>query len=110
MPNEIGDIKTTHLRLVVSEVKKLVDDYNKKDTHSFEEIVEFDVKFERTYLFQDGNGCVGRLIAFKKCSKNNIVPFIILDDKKMFYYRGLTNWNKEYGWLMNTCLDGQDTF
>ena len=58
---------------------------------------------------EDGNGRVGRLIAFKECLKNNIVPFIILDSKKMFYYRGLKNWNQERGWLIDTCLDGQDT-
>ena len=67
------------------------------------------VEFERIHPFQDGNGRVGRLIAFKECLKNNIVPFIILDSKKMYYYRGLKNWNQEHGWLIDTCLDGQDT-
>ena len=80
-----------------------------KDEHSFEEIVAFHVEFERIHPFQDGNGRVGRLIAFKECLKNNIVPFIILDSEKMFYYRGLKNWNQEHGWLIDTCLDGQDT-
>ena len=69
----------------------------------------FHVEFERIHPFQDGNGRVGRLIAFKECLKNNIVPFIILDSKKMYYYRGLKNWNQERGWLIDTCLDGQDT-
>ena len=107
--NAVGDIETTAPRLVPQQMKKLVDDYNKKDTHTLEEIIEFHVKFERIHPFQEGNGRVGRMIAFKECLKNNIVPFIILDSKKMFYYRGLKNWNKERGWLIDTCLDEQDT-
>lgn len=107
--NAVGDIETTAPRLVPQEMKKLVDEYNKKDNHTLEEIIEFHVKFERIHPFQEGNGRVGRMIAFKECLKNNIVPFIILDSKKMFYYRGLKNWNKERGWLIDTCLDGQDT-
>lgn len=90
-------------------MRKLLDNYNKKDKHSFEEIVEFHVEFERIHPFQDGNGRVGRLIAFKECLKNDIVPFIILDSKKEFYYRGFKNWNQERRWLIDTCLDGQDT-
>ena len=109
LPNEVGDVETTHPRLVATEMKKLLDGYNQKENHSFEEIVEFHVKFERIHPFQDGNGRVGRLIAFKECLKNNIVPFIIFDNKKFFYYRGLKNWNQERGWLIDTCLDGQDT-
>ena len=107
--NAVGDIETTAPRLVPQEMKKLVDDYNKKDAHTLEEIIEFHVKFEIIHPFQEGNGRVGRMIAFKECLKNNFVPFIILDSKKMFYYRGLKNWNKEHGWLIETCLDGQDT-
>ena len=109
MPNAVGDRETTSPLLVAEEMKKLVDDYNKKDKHTIEEIIEFHVKFERIHPFQDGNGRVGRLIAFKECLKNNIVPFIILDTKKMFYYRGLNKWDEEHGWLIDTCLDGQDT-
>lgn len=109
MPNEVGDRVTTDPEEVKQEMKKLVDEYNKKANHTFDEIVEFHVNFERIHPFQDGNGRVGRLIAFKECLKNNIVPFIILDSKKMFYYRGLKNWNRERGWLIDTCLDGQDT-
>ncbi|MDY4818853.1 MAG: Fic family protein [Bacilli bacterium] len=109
MPNEVGGRVTTDPKDVKKEMKKLVDEYNKKTNHSFEEIVEFHVNFERIHPFQDGNGRVGRLIAFKECLKNNLVPFIILNSKKEFYYRGLKNWNKERGWLIDTCLDGQDT-
>ena len=108
LPNEVGNKETTEPEKVKEEMKKLMDKYNQKDKHSFEEIVEFHVNFERIHPFQDGNGRVGRLIAFKECLKNNIVPFIILDTKKEFYYRGLTNWNQERGWLLGTCLDGQD--
>ena len=107
--NAVGEIETIAPRLVPQEMKKLVDEYNKKGTHTLEEIIEFHVKFEKIHPFQEGNGRVGRMIAFKECLKNNIVPFIILDSKKMFYYRGLKNWNKERGWLIDTCLDGQDT-
>ena len=107
--NLAGDRETVHPDEVKEEMKKLLSNYLMKDEHSFEEIVAFHVEFERIHPFQDGNGRVGRLIAFKECLKNNIVPFIILDSKKMFYYRGLKNWNQEHGWLIDTCLDGQDT-
>ncbi|MBE6133715.1 MAG: Fic family protein [Erysipelotrichaceae bacterium] len=107
--NVVGDKETTPPRLVPQEMKKLVGEYNDKDKHTLEEIIEFHVKFETIHPFQDGNGRVGRMIVFKECLKNNIVPFIILDSKKMFYYRGLKNWNKERRWLIDTCLDGQDT-
>ena len=107
--NLAGDRETVHPDEVKEEMKKLLSNYLMKDEHSFEEIVDFHVEFERIHPFQDGNGRVGRLIAFKECLKNNIVPFIILDSKKMYYYRGLKNWNQEHGWLIDTCLDGQDT-
>ena len=108
MPNEVGGLETTRPRLVRSEMKKLLSQYSKKESHSLEEIVEFHVQFERIHPFQDGNGRVGRLIAFKECLKNKLVPFIIFDDKKAFYYRGLKNWDQERGWLMDTCMEGQD--
>lgn len=106
--NEVGGMETVSPLLVAQEMHKLLFEYNAKEKHSFEEIVEFHVNFERIHPFQDGNGRVGRLIILKECLKNNIVPFIILDNKKMFYYRGLKNWNQERGWLLDTCLDGQD--
>lgn len=107
-PNMVGDLETTHPRLVAKEMKLLVDSYNQKNTHTLREIIEFHVLFERIHPFQDGNGRVGRLIALKECLKNNIVPFIILDKDKMFYYRGLNKWDKEQDWLVETCLHGQD--
>lgn len=108
LPNEIGNKETTSPEEVKEAMKKLIGKYNQKEKHSFEEIVEFHVDFERIHPFQDGNGRVGRLIAFKECLKNGIIPFIILDIKKEFYYRGLSNWDQEHGWLLDTCLDGQD--
>lgn len=108
VPNEVGERQTIHPRLVANEMSKLINSYNSKQSHTIEEIIEFHVNFERIHPFQDGNGRVGRLIVFKECLKNNIVPFIILDEKKEFYYRGLKNWDEERGWLYDTCLDGQD--
>ena len=107
--NVVGERDTTDPQHVKEEMKNLLDNYNKKENHTFEEIVEFHVNFERIHPFQDSNGRVGRLIALKECLKNNIVPFIISDSKKEFYYRGLRNWDDEHGWLIDTCLDGQDT-
>ena len=109
LENIAGDQETVPSNRVKEEMKKLLSKYLEKEQHTFEEIVEFHVNFERIHPFQDGNGRVGRLIAFKECLKNNIVPFIIFDDKKEYYYRGLKNWNQERGWLIDTCLDGQDT-
>ena len=109
LENIAGDQETVPSNRVKEEMKKLLSKYLEKEQHTFEEIVEFHVNFERIHPFQDGNGRVGRLIAFKECLKNDIVPFIIFDDKKEYYYRGLKNWNQERGWLIDTCLDGQDT-
>ena len=107
-PNIVGDMETTQPKLVHKEMQKLLEEYNQVETHTLEEIIEFHVRFEKIHPFQDGNGRVGRLIAFKECLKNNIVPFIILDNKKSFYYRGLKNWNQDRTWLIETCRDGQD--
>ena len=83
---------------------------NHKEEKTFEDILDFHVKFERIHPFQDGNGRVGRLIMFKECLKYNIVPFIIEDNLKMFYYRGLKEWNNEKGYLTDTCLTAQDKY
>ena len=109
LENEVGGQSTTHPDDVKRDMKRLLENYHNKEKHTIEDIIEFHVNFEKIHPFQDGNGRVGRLIAFKECLKNNIVPFIIKDDKKAYYYRGLSNWRREHGWLIDTCLDGQDT-
>ena len=108
--NMVGGIQTTRPSEVSSAMKKLINKYLSKENINIEDIVEFHAEFEYIHPFQDGNGRVGRLIALKECLKHNIVPFIIEDSKKLFYYRGLSNWKQEKGWLIDTCLDGQDTF
>ena len=108
--NIVGDRLTTTPEDVPSAMKKLVSDYLEIPHPSFEDIVAFHAEFEYIHPFQDGNGRVGRLIALKECLKAGIIPFIIEDRKKSFYYRGLSNWRQERGWLIDTCLDGQDTF
>ena len=89
---------------------KLMVWYNSFKQITIKEIIEFHYRFESIHPFQDGNGRIGRLIMFKECLKHNIVPFIIEDKIKMFYYRGLKEWNKEKGYLTDTCLSAQDTF
>ena len=88
----------------------LLKEYNAKEEKSFEDILEFHVKFERIHPFQDGNGRVGRLLMFKECLKYNIVPFIVEDSLKMFYYRGLKEWDLGKGYLLDTCLAAQDRY
>lgn len=108
--NMVGGNETCKPNEVSSTIKKLLFDYNLKEKITFEDIVKFHHDFEIIHPFQDGNGRVGRLIAFKECLRFNIVPFIILDSKKGFYYRGLKNWNDDHSYLIDTCLDGQDIF
>ena len=95
---------------VADKMKALLMEYNAKEAKTFEDILDFHVKFERIHPFQDGNGRVGRLIMFKECLKYNIVPFIIEDNLKMFYYRGLKEWDNEKGYLTDTCLTAQDKY
>lgn len=110
LENEVGGIKTTKPKDVEKEMRNLLKKYNRKKSKSFEEIIEFHYMFERIHPFQDGNGRVGRLIMFKECLKNNIVPFIIDESLKEFYYRGLNEWKNERGYLLDTCLTAQDRF
>lgn len=110
LPNEVGGMPTALPEDVADRMKELLAEYNGKVKVSFEDILDFHVKFERIHPFQDGNGRVGRLIMFKECLKYNIVPFIIEDNLKMFYYRGLKEWDEEKGYLMDSCLTAQDRY
>ena len=110
IPNEVGGMDTALPEEFAGKMKALLTEYNGKEEKTFEDILDFHVKFERIHPFQDGNGRVGRLIMFKECLKYNIIPFIIEDNLKMFYYRGLKEWNNEKGYLMDTCLTAQDRY
>lgn len=109
-PNEVGGRETALPENVADEMKCLLDEYNSFAKITFEDILDFHVKFEQIHPFQDGNGRVGRLIMFKECLKHNIVPFIIEDDLKMYYYRGLNEWYNDRGYLIDTCLSAQDKY
>lgn len=108
--NVVGGRETSKPSEVPKHMKALLEKYNAKNNVTIEDIIEFHAEFEYIHPFQDGNGRVGRLIVLKECLKNNIIPFIIEDSKKSFYYRGLSEWRSEEGWLVDACLDGQDTF
>lgn len=110
MPNEVGGMDTALPEEVADKMKVLLTEYNSNEKKSFEDILDFHVKFERIHPFQGGNGRVGRLIMFKECLKYSIVPFIIDDNLKLFYYRGLKEWNNEKGYLTDTCLAAQDKY
>ena len=110
LPNEVGGMETALPEEVADKMKALLKKYNAKEEKTFDDILDFHVKFERIHPFQDGNGRVGRLIMFKECLKYNIVPFIIEDNLKLFYYRGLKEWNNEKGYLTDTCLTAQDKY
>ena len=110
MPNEVGGMETALPEEVADRMKKLLSEYNNQEEKALEDILNFHVKFECIHPFQDGNGRVGRLIMFKECLKYNIVPFIIEDNLKMFYYRGLKEWNNEKGYLTDTCFTAQDQY
>lgn len=110
IPNEVGGMDTALPEEVADKMKTLLKEYNVIKEKTLEDILDFHVKFERIHPFQDGNGRVGRLIMFKECLKRNIVPFIIEDNLKLFYYRGLKEWDNEKGYLTDTCLTAQDKY
>ncbi|MGI5898070.1 MAG: Fic family protein [Candidatus Dojkabacteria bacterium] len=110
LANTVGGRDTTAPKDVEYEIKRLLENYNKKNKIKIEDIIQFHFEFEKIHPFQDGNGRVGRMIMFKECSKHSIVPFIILDDIKQYYYRGLSEFTKEKGYLMDTCLAAQDEY
>ena len=109
LENEVGGVETTKPSQVTPAIKALLKEYNSKPKITFDDILDFHVRFESIHPFQDGNGRVGRLIMFKECLKHNIVPFIITEELKMYYYRGIKNWKTERGFLRDTCLSAQDT-
>ena len=108
--NTVGGRITCSPKDVSKAINKLINSYSSKKDITIEDIIAFHAEFEYIHPFQDGNGRVGRLIALKECLRFNIVPFIIEDIKKNYYYRGLANWREDKSWLIDTCLDGQDTF
>ena len=110
LPNEVGGMQTSLPEEVADRMKALLSDYNAVPKKTLDDILDFHVRFERIHPFQDGNGCVGRLIMFKECLKYNIVPFIIEENLKLFYYRGLKEWYNEKGYLTDTCLTAQDKY
>lgn len=110
LPNEVGGMPTAAPEDVAEDMRSLIDAYEAHAAHTVEDIIAFHVAFERIHPFQDGNGRVGRLVMFKECLRCGIVPFIITDELKMFYYRGLREWDREQGYLIDTCLTAQDEF
>lgn len=110
LPNEIGGMETTAPELVATDMCQLIGEYNKNETKDIDDILDFHCAFERIHPFQDGNGRVGRLVMFKECLASGVVPFIITDELKAFYYRGLRKWPHIKEYLRDTCLAAQDNY
>ena len=110
LANEVGGQETCPPKEVHRQIKSLLNEYHRNKHKTLEDILDFHVRFEQIHPFQDGNGRVGRLLMFKECLANGIVPFIISDDLKLFYYRGLREWGHINGFLTDTCLTAQDKY
>lgn len=110
LPNEVGGKETTPPGKVATEMKEILSKYNDIANKTIEDIIAFHYQFEIIHPFQDGNGRVGRLIMFKECLANNVIPFIIDEELKLFYYRGLQEWENIRGYLLDTCLTAQDNY
>lgn len=110
LPNEVGGVETTPPEEVASAVRTLLAEYNALSDTGLDDLLDFHYRFERIHPFQDGNGRVGRLVLFKECLRRGIVPFIITEELKLFYYRGLREWGSVRGYLRDTCLTAQDDF
>lgn len=110
LANTVGGKDTTNPEDVAEEMKKLLQKYNEKKDVKIEDIIQFHFEFERIHPFQDGNGRVGRMVMFKECLKHSIIPFIIQNDIKQYYYRGLSEFENEKGFLIDTCLSAQDKY
>lgn len=108
--NVVGGHETAKPKDVPAKMKFLLEEYNSRKPVTIDDVIALHAEFEYIHPFQDGNGRVGRLVSLKECLRHNIIPFIIEDSKKLFYYRGLSEWRNEKGWLTDTCMDGQDTF
>ena len=110
LPNEVGGRSTTPPEQVAEKMRERLRQYAQKDRPTLKDLIDFHYQFESIHPFQDGNGRVGRLLLFKECLRYDIVPFIIDEELKLFYYRGLHEWKTEPGYLMDTCLTAQDKF
>lgn len=110
LANTVGGKDTTNPEDVADEMKKILQKYNEKKNVKIEDIIQFHFEFERIHPFQDGNGRVGRMVMFKECLKHSIIPFIIQNDIKQYYYRGLSEFESEKGYLIDTCLSAQDKY